>query len=85
MPDIEQKYLDAVQNEDVIKAVELLKTGRTDIATLAGLKKDIYPPPAQFAELWKLDRRFSPVLARDVCERKYLGWQDAVRRTRSTY
>jgi glycerol kinase len=64
---------------------QTLETTAVGAAYLAGLRKDIYPPPAQFAELWKLDRRFKPVLARDVCERKYLGWQDAVRRTRSTY
>jgi glycerol kinase len=62
-----------------------LETTAIGAAYLAGLRKDIYPAPAQFAESWRLDRRFTPVLARDVCERKYLGWQDAVRRTRSTY
>jgi glycerol kinase len=64
---------------------QTLETTAVGAAYLAGLRKDIYPPPGQFAESWKLDRRFSPVLARDVCERKYLGWKDAVRRTRSTY
>jgi len=62
-----------------------LETTAIGAAYLAGFKKGIYPPPAEIAKLWKLDRRFTPELGDAIRERKYLGWQDAVRRTRSTY
>jgi glycerol kinase len=64
---------------------QTLETTAVGAAYLAGFQKNIYPPPAEFAESWKLDRRFTPDLADDIRHRKYRGWQDAVRRTRSTY
>jgi len=34
-----------------------------------------------FAAQWRLDRRFQPRMGKAERERKYSGWQDAVRRT----
>ncbi len=59
----------------------LLETTAAGAAYLAGLQAGIFPPPAEFATLWKLDRRFTPKLEEAVRQRKYQGWQDAVRRT----
>ncbi|MEX2319682.1 MAG: glycerol kinase GlpK, partial [Bauldia sp.] len=50
-------------------------------AYLAGLRAGLYPPPAEFAKAWKLDRRFAPKMSEAVRSRKLAGWQDAVART----
>ena len=39
---------------------------------------------AGFAATWRLDRRFEPRMDAPTRERKWNGWQDAVRRTLST-
>ena len=59
----------------------LLETTAVGAAYLAGLQAGIFPAPAEFDAVWKLDRRFTPTLAESVRQRKYQGWQDAVRRT----
>jgi len=64
---------------------EILETTAVGAAYLAGLQKNIYPPPEEFAKSWKLDRQFSPELAEDIRVRKYHGWKDAVRRTLTAY
>lgn len=64
---------------------EILETTAIGAAYLAGLQKNIYPAPEEFAKSWKLDRRFTPKLAEDIRMRKYLGWKDAVRRTLTAY
>ena len=52
-------------------------------AYLAGLAAGVYPAPAQFADGWRLERRFSPAF--DPARRAGLvaGWRDAVSRTLS--
>ena len=62
---------------------QILETTAVGAAYLAGLQKNIYPQPREFAETWKLDRRFSPDLSEEIRNRKYAGWKDAVRRTLS--
>jgi glycerol kinase len=64
---------------------EILETTAVGAAYLAGLQKNIYPAPEEFAKSWKLDRRFTPKLAEDIRVRKYRGWKDAVRRTLTAY
>ena len=59
----------------------VLETTALGAAYLAGLHKGIFPPPAEFAESWKRDKRFTPDLDEDIRQRKYAGWKDAVRRT----
>ncbi|HBG18557.1 MAG TPA: glycerol kinase [Desulfobulbaceae bacterium] len=61
----------------------ILETTALGAAYLAGLHKGIFPPPEQFADSWKRDKRFTPSLAEEIRIRKYNGWKDAVRRTLS--
>ena len=62
----------------------VLETTALGAAYLAGLQKEIYPAPEQFAKTWKLDRRFTPQMSKELRERKYAGWRDAVQRTLTT-
>ena len=39
------------------------------------------PEPAEFADQWRLDRRFTPTMAEAERARRYAAWRDAVRRT----
>jgi len=64
---------------------EILETTAVGAAYLAGLQKNIYPAPEEFATTWKRDRQFTPKLAEDIRVRKYSGWKDALRRTLTTY
>ena len=50
-------------------------------AYLAGLKAGVCPDLDGFAATWRLDRRFEPRMDDATRERKWSGWQDAVRRT----
>lgn len=53
-------------------------------AYLAGLSAGVLPPPEQFADHWRLERRFTPHLDATTRSDKIAGWRDAVRRTLST-
>ena len=46
---------------------------------LAGLDAGIYPEPEAFEREWQLDRRFVPGDTPDDRDRRYRGWQRAVR------
>lgn len=61
----------------------VLETTALGAAYLAGLHKNLFPPPHEFAGSWKRDIRFTPALAENIRVRKYNGWKDAVRRTLS--
>jgi len=50
-------------------------------AYLAGLKAGVCPDLETFGRGWSSERRFTPAMADDLRDRKYAGWQDAVRRT----
>ena len=63
----------------------ILETTALGAAYLAGLQVDFYPGPREFSGSWQLETRFCPRLAEEERERKYKGWQDAVRRTLSRY
>ena len=52
-------------------------------AYLAGMHVDFYPDRQEFASQWSLERRFEPAMSPKERERKYAGWQQAVRRTLS--
>ncbi len=52
-------------------------------AWLAGFAAGVCPDAETFARGWALERRFVPVMAEAERERRYRGWRDAVRRTRS--
>lgn len=64
---------------------EVMETTALGAAYLAGMKLGFYPDPASFAKAWKLQRRFEPHMAANVRDAKYAGWQDAVKRTLSSY
>lgn len=53
-------------------------------AYLAGLSAGVLPPPEQFADRWRLERRFTPRCDEASRRDKIAGWRDAVRRTLST-
>jgi glycerol kinase len=63
---------------------KVLETTALGAAYLAGLHAGFYPEPQEFAKRWSLERRFLPSMSETERERKYAGWQDAVRRTLST-
>ncbi len=71
--------LDAPVDRPVVK-----ETTAVGAAYLAGLAAGLCPGLDGFAETWKCERRFLPRMDRETRERKWAGWQDAVRRTRTT-
>jgi glycerol kinase len=58
-----------------------METTALGAAYLAGRRAGIYPDLDGFAATWKLERRFEPSMDAADRERKWSGWQDAVRRT----
>jgi glycerol kinase len=60
-----------------------METTALGAAYLAGLQAGLCPDPAEFADTWRLDRRFEPRMDEATRVRKWRGWQDAVRRTRT--
>jgi glycerol kinase len=48
-------------------------------AYLAGLAAGIYPEPSKFADNWRLEHRFKPVMSAATRERKLAGWARAVK------
>jgi glycerol kinase len=66
--------IDAPVDRPVIK-----ETTAVGAAYLAGLDAGLYPEPAQFADGWRLDRRFAPAMAATDRERKLKGWRLAVK------
>jgi glycerol kinase len=59
----------------------IMETTALGAAYLAGRAAGICPDLDGFATQWRLDRRFEPRMDVSERERKYSGWQDAVRRT----
>jgi len=54
-------------------------------AYLAGLQTGFYPPIDEFSDSWHRDKRFSPTIAPQERDAAYAKWQDAVRRTLTSY
>jgi glycerol kinase len=48
-------------------------------AYLAGLAADVLPPPDQFGDGWRLERRFTPRMDSATRDKKLAGWKSAVR------
>ncbi len=61
----------------------VLETTALGAAYLAGLDAGLLPEPDRFADLWRLERRFSPAMGEVERSRKVAGWRDSVRRTLS--
>jgi glycerol kinase len=58
----------------------VLETTAVGAAYLAGLHAGLLPPPEQFADSWKREKRFAPRMAKALREAKYAGWKEAVRK-----
>jgi glycerol kinase len=61
----------------------ILETTSLGAAYLAGRAAGLCPDLDEFARTWRLDRRFEPQMSEDERERKWQGWRQALRRTRS--
>jgi glycerol kinase len=61
----------------------VMETTALGAAYLAGLAAGLYPEPARFASMWRLERRFTPHMAPEARAAKLAGWADAVSRTLS--
>jgi glycerol kinase len=48
-------------------------------AYLAGLKAGVFPEPERFADNWRLEHRFKPVMSDETRTRKLHGWAQAVK------
>ncbi len=62
---------------------DVTETTARGAAYLAGLAAGVCPPPAEYAQGWKLERRFKPEMDAPTRDARYAAWQDAVRRTRT--
>jgi glycerol kinase len=80
--DITMQFLADIIRAPVDRPI-VLETTALGAAYLAGLHAGICPDPAGFAATWQLDRRFEPRMEEATRARKWAGWQDAVRRTRT--
>lgn len=58
-----------------------LEASATGAAYLAGYRAGLYPAPKEFAESWRLDKRFRPQMTKVERTRKIAGWRDALSRT----
>jgi len=62
---------------------EVTETTALGAAYLAGLAVGLYPEPSQFADRWRLDRRFTPLVGADVRTARITRWRKAVKATLS--
>ncbi len=60
---------------------KVVETTALGAAYLAGLQAGFYPEPARFADLWSLDKRFTPGMPTIERSRLLASWHDAVERT----
>ncbi|PVA05995.1 glycerol kinase GlpK [Thalassorhabdomicrobium marinisediminis] len=61
---------------------KVLETTALGAAWLAGMRAGVYPDQDGFARTWALDHQFTPQMDEATRDRRYAGWQDAIRRTR---
>jgi glycerol kinase len=59
---------------------EVRETTALGAAYLAGLQAGLLPPPGPAVAHWRLERRFTPRMARPEADARYVTWKDAVRR-----
>ena len=59
---------------------EVRETTALGAAYLAGLQAGLLPAPGPAAAHWRLERRFTPRMARDEADARYDAWKDAVKR-----
>ncbi len=58
---------------------EILETTALGAAWLAGRGIDLYPDQADFADSWRVARRFEPEMSLDARARKVASWEAAIR------
>jgi glycerol kinase len=63
---------------------EVRETTALGAAYLAGLQAGLLPPPGPAVAHWRIDRRFTPHMAREEADRRYAVWKDAVKRVLTT-
>ena len=78
--DYTMQFLSDILNVPVDRPA-FMETTALGAAYLAGRRAGLYPDLDGFAATWKLDRRFTPAMDPATRDRKWHGWQDAVRRT----
>jgi glycerol kinase len=64
----------------IVDRPRIKETTALGAAYLAGLHVGFFPEPDRFAEMWQLERRFSPEMDAAMRQRKLSGWTAAVRR-----
>ncbi len=67
-----------------VERPKVIETTALGAAFLAGLQAGLWPSLEALSANWALDRAFRPAEAAPSRDRRYAGWQAAVRRVRST-
>lgn len=67
-----------------VERPEVTETTALGAAFLAGLEAGLWPSLDDLSKTWVLDRAFRPAEDAASRDRRYAGWQDAVRRVRSS-
>ncbi|MDP2330774.1 MAG: glycerol kinase GlpK [Reyranella sp.] len=67
-----------------VERPRVIETTALGAAFLAGLQAGLWPSLEALSETWALDRAFKPAEDAASRDRRYAGWQDAVRRVRSS-
>lgn len=63
----------------------IIETTALGAAWLAGMYQGVWPDAETFAKSWAVDKRFTPKMDGQRRAGKIAGWQDAVRRTLSSF
>ena len=67
-----------------VERPKVTETTALGAAFLAGLQAGLWPSLEALSKTWALDRAFRPAEDAASRDRRYAGWQDAVRRVRSS-
>ena len=67
-----------------VERPQVTETTALGAAFLAGLQAGLWPSLEALSKTWALDRAFHPAEAPASRDRRYAGWQNAVRRVRSS-
>jgi glycerol kinase len=67
-----------------VERPKVTETTALGAAFLAGLQAGLWPSLDALSQTWALDRAFRPAESSISRDRRYAGWQDAVRRVRSS-
>ena len=67
-----------------VERPKVIETTALGAAFLAGLQAGLWPSLDSLSATWALDRAFTPSEGAPSRDRRYRGWQDAVRRVRSS-